>query len=158
MKQVADFLERWCFRFSGVTLILICLIIGWQVFARKMLNNSPSWSEPLALLLLLFTVMLASAAGCRTQLHIGLFWFRQKFPSDLRNKVQMFEYALIGILGLVMCYYGYAMMTKTSAYYLPGLAVSMGVQYLPLVIGGGLISFFNLERLMALVRNKRSSN
>jgi TRAP-type C4-dicarboxylate transport system permease small subunit len=150
MKNIADWLELWCFRFSGAMLSLICLIIGWQVFARKVLNDSPSWSEPLALLLLLFTVMLASAAGCRTQLHIGLYWFRQQFPQRFRFKVSILEYLVIGALGVVMCWYGYAMLVKTFIYQLPGLPVSMGMQYLPLVLGGGLIAFFNVERLINL--------
>lgn len=148
MSPVVNFLERWCFRLSAFALITICLVIGWQVFARKVLNDSPSWSEPLALLLLLYCVMLAAAAGCRCQLHLGLAWFRGKFPPFMMPYLMVAEFAGCGVLGVAMAYYGLSMTVKTSAYLLPGLPISMGVQYFSLVLGGCLIAFFCLHQLI----------
>lgn len=148
MSKLADFLEKWCFRLSAAALVTICLIIGWQVFARKLLNDSPSWSEPLALLLLLYCVMLATAAGCRRHLHIGLAWFRQKFPQSLHPTLLTFEYAGCALLGVAMAYYGLNMTLKTAGYLLPGLPISMGVQYFSLALGGVLIAFFCLYQLV----------
>ncbi|HWM28732.1 MAG TPA: TRAP transporter small permease subunit, partial [Woeseiaceae bacterium] len=54
--------------FAGIGLLLMTLIIGWQVFARYVLNDSPAWAEQAALLLMIWYVMFAAAAGVR-ELH-----------------------------------------------------------------------------------------
>lgn len=155
MTQLANVIERWCFRLSGYSLLAICLIIGWQVFARKVLNDSPSWSEPTALLLLLYAVMLAAAAGCRSQLHLGLAWFRDQFSSAVKARVLQFEFIACGLLGVAMAYFGTAMSLRTLHYILPGLSLPMSLQYLPLVIGGALIALFNLEQLLGSFEPKK---
>lgn len=147
MNSFMDALERWCFRLSAANLLFICIVIAWQVFARKLLNDSPSWSEPAALLSLLYMVMLASAAGCRTHIHLGLAWFREQFPKGLQQGLLYLEFMLCILLGLAMAYYGFAMAKITAPYILPGLSVSMAFQYTPLVIGGILIIIFNAEQL-----------
>ena len=147
MDNIAERLQKACFLISAGLLVAICGIIGWQIFSRKILNDSPSWSEPLALLLLLFAVMLAAAAGVRTRLHIGLVWFRQKMAPAWQQRVQQLEALLIALLSIALLVYGWSMLATTWPYSLPGLPVAMGLQYLPLVLGGGLMLFFAMERL-----------
>ena len=42
---------------AGAALVGMALVQAWQVFARYVLNDSPGWTEPLALLLMSFAVM-----------------------------------------------------------------------------------------------------
>ena len=51
---------RW---FAGAGLLVMTLIISWQVFARYVLNASPPWAEQASLLLMIWYVLLAAAAG-----------------------------------------------------------------------------------------------
>ena len=44
----------------------------WQVFGRYVLNDTPTWAESLALLLVLYMTMLGVAVGVRDAGHIGL--------------------------------------------------------------------------------------
>ena len=44
---------------AGTALVAMALIQAWQVFARYVLNDSPGWTEPLALLLMSFACNLA---------------------------------------------------------------------------------------------------
>lgn len=148
MKAFADGLETVCFALSAMILVAMSVIVGWQVVARKLLNDSPSWSEPLALLLLLFAVMIGAGAGVRRGLHIGLFWFRQRMSQAVQRWVARLELLLIAMLAGALLVYGWSMVTMTWAYSLPGLPVSMGWQYVPLMLGGGFMLFFSLERLL----------
>ena len=40
-----------------VALVGMALVEGWQVFARYVLNDSPSWTEPVALLFMSTAMM-----------------------------------------------------------------------------------------------------
>jgi hypothetical protein len=46
-------------------LVLMTAIIGWQVFGRFVLGSSPSWAEQAALILMIWYVFFAAAAGVR---------------------------------------------------------------------------------------------
>uniref|UniRef100_UPI0020916299 TRAP transporter small permease n=1 Tax=Acinetobacter baumannii TaxID=470 RepID=UPI0020916299 len=37
---------------SGIGLLVMTAMVAWQVFGRYVLNASPSWTEPAALLLM----------------------------------------------------------------------------------------------------------
>ena len=47
---------------------LICAVT-WQVFGRYVLNDTPTWAESLALLLVLYVTMLGTAVGVRCRAH-----------------------------------------------------------------------------------------
>ena len=44
-------------------LLGLVVVQGWQVFARYVINDSPSWTEPVTLLLLSTTMSMGAAAG-----------------------------------------------------------------------------------------------
>ena len=61
-----------CLWLAGIGLCMITLIILYQVFMRYVLSASPAWSEQLALYVLVWTVLVAAAAGVREQFHIRI--------------------------------------------------------------------------------------
>src|SRR5689334_9771308 len=56
-----------------VSLICVALVEGWQVFARYVLGESPSWTEPVTLLFMGTAMMGGAAVGVRTNRHFGFF-------------------------------------------------------------------------------------
>ncbi|WP_204271844.1 TRAP transporter small permease, partial [Escherichia coli] len=50
---------------SGIGLLVMTAMVAWQVFGRYVLNASPSWTEPAALLLMSWFILLGSAVGVR---------------------------------------------------------------------------------------------
>lgn len=50
-------LARCAIFIACVALISMNLVEGWQVFARYVLNDSPSWTEPVALVLMSAAMM-----------------------------------------------------------------------------------------------------
>ena len=55
-----------------VLLIAVVLSVQWQVFGRYVMNDTPTWAEALALLLVLFVTAFGLAVGVRDAGHIGL--------------------------------------------------------------------------------------
>ncbi len=148
MKALGQVIYRVYRDLALVSFSLLALIVGWQVFARYILNNSPSWSEPLAMLLLLYAVMLGTAVGVRNGSHLSLVWFRLQFSDQTQHWLSRLESLLIGGFGIAMAVYGGKMAAQTWAYLIPGLPVPMGMQYLALVAGGAAIALFALETLI----------
>ena len=56
---------------AGAALITLVGVQGWQVFARYVLNDSPGWTEPLAVLLLVTAMSFGAAAGVHRQSHFA---------------------------------------------------------------------------------------
>ena len=50
---------------AGVGLVAMTLIVAWQVFCRYVLNDSPSWTEPGAVMLMSWFIFLGAAVGVR---------------------------------------------------------------------------------------------
>ncbi|HAI47332.1 MAG TPA: TRAP transporter permease DctQ, partial [Stenotrophomonas sp.] len=50
-----------------LALLGLVVVQGWQVFARYVINDSPSWTEPVTLLLLATAMSLGAATGVHTR-------------------------------------------------------------------------------------------
>lgn len=142
---------RWI---SGFGLLLMALIIGWQVFARYVLNDSPAWSEQAALLLMIWYVMLAAAAGVREDFHIRISVFADAFPGAAGKAVRILAHSVVGLFGAGMVIWGTELAVTTWSHTIPTLALPRGVAYIPIPLSGLLIIGFSIERILAEARNR----
>ena len=69
---MAATLSRWLIGFGSIGLLAMTAIIGWQVFGRFVLNSSPSWTEQASLIMMIWYVMFAAAAGVYEGFHIRI--------------------------------------------------------------------------------------
>ncbi len=134
---------------SAAGLFLMTLTIGWQVFGRKVLNASPAWSESLALLLMLYFVLLAAAAGVREGFHLRFRLLDQVLPERLAYLLAKFVDVLVGTFGVLMVVNGLALADFTSTHLIPTLPVSRSVAYWPFVVSGALIVLFSIEHFLS---------
>lgn len=141
-------LSQFCLYFSGIGLVAMTLIIGWQIFGRYVLNDTPAWSEPLSLQLMSWFILLGSAVGVRESVHLGLDIVRHGAPARVQRLMDLLSLGLIVIFGIAMSYYGVLLAAGTWTATIPVLGWPGGVDYLPLVIGGAVIAIFALERFI----------
>lgn len=136
---------------SAAGLVLMTLIIGWQVFARYVLNASPAWSETAALLLMLYYIMLAAAVGVYEGFHLGLKVLVDAVSPRARRYLDIFNNALILLFGLVMLISSVRLAEFTASHTIPTLGISRAFAYLPFAAAGLFIAIFALERLVLAV-------
>jgi TRAP-type C4-dicarboxylate transport system permease small subunit len=127
---------------AGVALVLLALVQLWQVFARYVLNDSPSWTEPVALLCMNTAMMLGAAAGVHAQRHFGFFVAVHASPRLLRRVLLAFSRVVQTGVGLLLAGWGLHLCRETWDVPLAGVALPQGASYLPLCIGGALIALF----------------
>jgi len=149
LSATASVIVRW---FAGIGLILMTAIIAWQVFARYVLNSSPTWGEQSALLLMIWFVMFAAAAGVREGFHIRIAVVTDNLPEKPRRLVRMFAHAIVGLFGLAMLWWGVELVREVWQHVIPTLGVSRGFAYVPIPIAGFLIFSFALEHMIAEIR------
>ncbi|HET7843617.1 MAG TPA: TRAP transporter small permease subunit, partial [Xanthomonadales bacterium] len=65
--------QRIALGIAGAALVGVAAVQAWQVFARYVLNDSPGWTEPVALLLLATAMSLAAGAAVRSRSHFGFY-------------------------------------------------------------------------------------
>lgn len=142
-------LAKWV---AGVGLLVMTAIIGLQVFARYVLNSSTAWAEQAALLLMIWYVFIAAAAGVREDFHIRIAVFADHLPGALRRPVRVFAHLVVVAFGVAMVVFGSALVQATWQHVIPTLGLPRGVAYIPIALSGVLIIAFAIERLIAELR------
>lgn len=126
----------------------MALVQGWQVFARYVLNDSPSWTEPLALLCMSTTMMLGAACGVRSNRHFGFFILVETAKPRVRAVLLTITSLIAAAIGLMMAVWGAKMVSDAWDYPIAGAPFPQGIAYLPLCIGGLLIAIFAVEKVL----------
>ena len=142
-------LYRLCVAVSGAALVLISAVIPWGVFTRYLLNSAASWPEPMAILLTIILTFFGAAACYRAGTHMSVSVLVRAMSRALRQVTEAFAEALVALVSLFMVIWGARLVGTTwhqSIAEFP--ALSVGVTYLPIPIGGAITLLFVVERLL----------
>jgi len=146
-------LARLCLQLGVAGLVLLVLAVLYQVIGRYVFNDTPTWAESGAVLLVLYVTMLGMAVGVRDAGHIGLESLLVLAPDAVRLKLELLIQVLVLVFGLVMAYNCGVLAVSVWDYKIPTLGVSEAMKYLPPAGAGVLIALFSLEHIIALLRH-----
>ena len=136
---------------SALWLILV-LVIVIQVIARYVINDSPSWTEPVTVLLLTTAMSLGAAAGVHTNRHFGFFLLADAVGPRLKKALHAVSPLVIAAIGAVMAYWGAVLLFDGLDIRIAGAPMPQSIGYLPLSLGGLLMVVFALYRLFLVLR------
>jgi TRAP-type C4-dicarboxylate transport system permease small subunit len=135
-------------RAGAVGLIAMTAVIGWQVFGRYVLNSSPSWAEQTALLLMIWYVFFAAAAGVREGFHIRILAMQSLLPPRGQHAMRFVAHLVVGVSGIVLAIWGAELVARTWSHVIPTLSLPRGVAYLPVPVSGVLMVLFTIELML----------
>ena len=147
-------LARLSLMIAVALLLLLILCVQWQVFCRYVLNDTPTWAENLALVLVLFVTAFGLAVGVRDAGHIGLESLVALLPDHWRRRIELLIHALIAVFGALMVQSGWMWASAKWNEKKPMLPVPDGIDYVPLVIAGSLIVLFSIEHIVANLQGR----
>jgi TRAP-type transport system small permease protein len=147
-------LSKLCLMLAVVGLIAVILCVQWQVFGRYVMNDTPTWAEALALLLVLFVTAFGLAVGVRDAGHIGLESMVALLPEVWQHRIEILIHALVGLFGGFMVYGGWIWASAKWSEKKPMLPVPDGIDYVPIIIAGVLIVLFSIEHVIANIQGK----
>jgi TRAP-type C4-dicarboxylate transport system permease small subunit len=133
---------------ASASLVGMAVVEGWQVFARYVLNKSPSWTEPVALLLMSTVMMLGAAVGTRNDAHFGFFIAAEAAPRAMRRGLFALARLIAAGIGLLLAIWGGELLIDSWAVPMAGAPLPQGLVFLPFSVGGALIALFAIERLV----------
>ena len=147
-------LARLCLKIGVMGLVLLIAAVLYQVIGRYIFNDTPTWAESGAVLLVLYVTMLGMAVGVRDAGHIGLESLLVLAPENVRLKMELLIHILVLSFGLVMAYNCALLAQSVWDYKIPTLGISEAFKYIPPATAGLLITLFSLEHIIALIRGE----
>ena len=147
-------LSRWAMYLAVACLLGIVGVVVGSVIWRYLLNDAPSWSEQVALVLVINVAMFGAAAGVRDEGHIGMESLVGLLPKP-------YQFWIGQIVGFFSILFGVALVWGCSKMALsvwpngiPTLGISEAWRYIPCVVAGVLIILFSIEHLIAINTDK----
>lgn len=150
--KICAAISKYCLMIATLGLGLVILCVLFQVFGRYVLNDTPTWAEALALLIVLFVTMLGTAVGVRDAGHIGMESLLAICPQPYKTWLEIFIHALVAGFGVCMAYNGQILARNAMDYKIPTLGLPEGLYNVPITIAGVLIVLFSIEHIIALIK------
>jgi TRAP-type C4-dicarboxylate transport system permease small subunit len=154
LQQVMDRIARATIAIAAAALLGLVLVQGWQVIARYVLNDSPSWTEPLTLVLLSTTMAMAAAAGVHERRHFTFALLAEALPPSAHRVLQAVSQLNIALIGAAAAWWGGMLFVDGLHIPAAGADLPQGAGYLPLSIGGALMVLFALHQLIDTARGQ----
>ncbi|WP_172327222.1 TRAP transporter small permease [Mangrovicoccus sp. HB161399] len=132
---------------SGIGLVLMTAMIAAQVFFRYVLNDSLVWTEPAAILVMGWFILLGAAVGIREGYHLSFEVLLYLLPDRAKLVLYSISDVVVTAFGIGMVVYGWQLAAKTAGSTIPSLGFSGSVAFLPIISGGILVVLFSVERL-----------
>lgn len=147
-------LSKLCLVLAVIGLNAVILCVQWQVIGRYVFNDTPTWAEALAMLLVLFVTAFGLAVGVRDAGHIGLESLVVLLPKKWQHRIEILIHFLVGTFGALMVQSGWLWASAKWNEKKPMLPVPDGIDYVPIIIAGVLIVLFSIEHVIALLQGK----
>ncbi|MCD9088484.1 TRAP transporter small permease [Stenotrophomonas sp. SY1] len=147
-QRVLEKLADIAIHIAVVALLGLVVVQGWQVFARYVINDSPSWTEPVTLLLLSTAMSLGAAAGVYTNRHFGFFLLAEHISPVIRRVIDVLVPLIVATIGAFIAWWGWVLWMDGLHIKTAGADLPQSVNYLPLSIGGALMTVFALNRMV----------
>jgi TRAP-type C4-dicarboxylate transport system permease small subunit len=139
---------------AGSALVGLVAMMGWLVFGRYVLNDTPTWVERAATLSILCIALPVAAVGVRERFHLSVLGFRESLPLGVQRWIAVGCDTLVGLFGLLMMVHSKELVDMVWAFRIPLLGISQGWTYVPLMVCGGLITLFSIEQVLLDILRK----
>ena len=152
LQRALDRVSNFAISVAAIALLGLVVVQGWQVFTRYVLNDSPSWTEPVTLLLLSTALSLAAVAGVHTNRHFGFYLLGEHMPPLVRRVFDVIRPVMIIAIGAVLAWWSAVLLLDGLDIKMAGAQMPQSINYLPLSIGGALMVVFALYKLWRVLR------
>jgi TRAP-type transport system small permease protein len=153
-SRALDLFARLVIIVAGAALVGLVAMMGWLVFGRYVLNDTPTWVERAATLSILCIALPVAAVGVRERFHLSVLGFREALPMGMQRWIAVACDTLVGLFGLAMLVYSRELVDMVWAFRIPLLGISQGWTYVPLMVCGGLITLFAIEQVLLDILRK----
>jgi len=152
LPRATDVLSNLSIGMASAALLGLVVVQGWQVIARYVLNDSPSWTEPVTLLLLSTAMSMGAASGVHSKRHFGFYLLANSVGGNAQRLLQAIPPLVIVAIGATIAWWGWILLLDGLDIPTAGASLPQSINYLPLSLGGGLMVVFALLQLVEALR------
>lgn len=135
----------------NILLALQVIIIAYVVFARFVLNNSPSWGEELSLLIMVWFCLLSPAEALHESRHLAISLLQNFLPGSAIRIIDAINHILILVFAIFMMVAGSELTQLTSRNIMPGMGVSAAYLYASVPVAGVLLALASIDRVIEIL-------
>ena len=143
-----------------VVMAVLVLDVLWQVFTRLVLKDPSTWTEELAVFMLIWVSLLGAAVALGRGAHLGIDYFVGKLPVRARLGTEVIVFLSVSAFSLLVMVIGGVDLVASNldlGQESPALRVKVGYVYLAVPISGFFLVFYSIELLAERVRSFRSA-
>ncbi len=147
-----------------VVMAVLVLDVLWQVFTRLVLKDPSTWTEELAIFMLVWVSLLGAAVALGRGAHLGIDYFVGKLPARAKLATEVLVFLSIAAFSLLVMIVGGVDLVASNldlGQESPALRVKMGYVYLAVPISGFFLTLYaviglleRLQRLSSIVNRK----
>lgn len=156
-SKLLDWLSHAVIAAAGAALVGLIAIMGWMVFGRYVLNDTPTWVERSATLAIVSIALPVAAVGVRERFHLAVLGFREALPERTRWGVETACDIAVGLFGLGMMIWSWELIETSIGIRIPLLGISQVWSYLPVTVSGALIVLFSIEQILLALHHQRTA-
>jgi TRAP-type C4-dicarboxylate transport system permease small subunit len=137
---------------AAAAILGLVLVQGWQVVARYVFNDSPGWTEPVAMLLLGTAMSFGAAAGVHARAHFGFCLLAHAAQPGLRRVLAAVSHLVVIAIGSVLAGWSALLLIDGLGIRMAGAPLPQSANFAPLLGGSVLMVLFALQGLMQDLR------
>ena len=145
LRRVLDLLEKVVTGATAVMVAALAVFVGWQVFARHILNTGQFWAEELSIIAMIWIGILGASGALWTDSHIGLNVLADRLPPTAKVIARSLSDFLIAGFAVYFLLQGLQLVTRISGTW-SALRISIGKTYLVVPISAALIILFSTSK------------
>ena len=147
--RACDVAYRTCIWVSGLSILVMTLIIPWGIFTRYVLGTGSQWPEPIAIMLMVLFTFLGAAASYRAGSHIAVEMLTGRLPAGVRKMLTWFVHLCMLAVAVFMVVYGTSLCMRTWQQVIGQLPwMPVGLTYTPVPVGGVFTALFVVEHML----------
>ncbi len=130
---------------AGILGLLTC-VVGWQVFARYVLQSGQFWAEEFCLVAMMWAALLGAAACLWTDSHVRVTIVLSWFPAKLRRWILALTDAVILWFAFIFFKESLFLIQRTMGGNMSALRIPIGTTYYILPLSAFLMVLFTVVR------------
>jgi len=142
MIRFLDRLERVVTAVTAGILGLLSCVVGWEVFARYVLQSGQFWAEEFCLVAMMWAALLGAAACLWTDSHVRVTIVLSLFPAKLRTWILTLTDAIVLWFAFVIFKESLFLIQRTMGGEMSALRIPIGTTYYVLPLSAFLMFLF----------------
>lgn len=131
----------------------MCIDVFLGVIFRFIIKKPLVWAEEYALISMVWMTFIGASVGYEANSHLGVDLLLLVLPNTPKKIVEILTEIMVMPFFIALIVGGAIMVNTTKGSITPALNISVAFQYAPALVGGVLLLWFNIEKLIIKVKN-----